>query len=312
MREPDLYSFQRYLSAKKSIDDRALNRRVWGVLAKNLPQTASGKPLRVLELGAGIGTMVERIIEWRLLEKFEYTALDNQNENTTIAIYRLSRWAITSGYSFDCQGNNIHLHKKKRSYNVQFITSELEHFLNHYGGKPYCDLLLANAFIDLIDIPLILPDLLRLLRPSGHFYFTINFDGETILEPPIDTEYDRMIIALYHRTMDERTIAGEKSGDSQTGRHLFHHLRQAGAEITAAGSSDWIVFPMDGRYPEDDSYFLHFIINTIHQALNNYQGLDQTVFTAWITKRHQQIELGKLIYIAHQIDFVGCPPQSPA
>ena len=70
---PDEYSFTRYLAAKKSVDDRALNEYTWQALARALPQ----KGMQVLEIGAGIGTMVERIIERRLFAAdVAYTAID--------------------------------------------------------------------------------------------------------------------------------------------------------------------------------------------------------------------------------------------
>jgi hypothetical protein len=50
---PQDYSFPRYLAAKKSVDDQALNRRVWKCLAGQLPKGNPSKPLRVLEIGAG-------------------------------------------------------------------------------------------------------------------------------------------------------------------------------------------------------------------------------------------------------------------
>jgi hypothetical protein len=64
----EAYSFIRYLEAKKSVDDRAINRHVWQVLSGSLPQTSPEKPLRIVEMGAGIGTMIERMIEWELLD----------------------------------------------------------------------------------------------------------------------------------------------------------------------------------------------------------------------------------------------------
>ena len=57
---PTTYSFTRYLAAKKSLDDRALNRHVWQCLGQALPEVASDRAVQVLEIGAGIGTMVER------------------------------------------------------------------------------------------------------------------------------------------------------------------------------------------------------------------------------------------------------------
>jgi hypothetical protein len=81
--------------------------------------------------------------------------------------------------------------------------------------------LIANAFLDLIDVPATLPALLSLLKPGGLFYFTITFDGATIIQPEIDSALDAQIEALYHETMDRRVIGGKPSGDSRTGRHFF-------------------------------------------------------------------------------------------
>jgi len=54
------YNFARYLSAKQAIDDAALNRSVLDELIAHLPNTSRSSPLKVLELGSGIRTMVER------------------------------------------------------------------------------------------------------------------------------------------------------------------------------------------------------------------------------------------------------------
>ncbi|MFN2277184.1 MAG: hypothetical protein ACK2UR_06180, partial [Candidatus Promineifilaceae bacterium] len=77
------YDFVRYLAAKKTIDDRALNKDVWQWLRQVLPQQPD-----ILEVGAGIGTMVERLIvgdvQWSA-----YTAIDNQPANIAAARSRL-------------------------------------------------------------------------------------------------------------------------------------------------------------------------------------------------------------------------------
>jgi hypothetical protein len=110
---------------------------------------------------------------------------------------------------------------------------------------------------------------------------------------------------LYHRTMDERLVDGRPSGDSRSGRRLFTHLADAGAQILAAGASDWVVFAGQSGYPADEAYFLHFILDTLHQALHAHPNLDPARFAAWLAARHAQVERGELVYIAHQIDFVG-------
>src|SRR5262245_59912277 len=54
---PITYSLLRYLAAKKSVDDRALNWRVWQRLVEALPRVTTEQPLHILEVGAGIGSM---------------------------------------------------------------------------------------------------------------------------------------------------------------------------------------------------------------------------------------------------------------
>jgi len=143
------------------------------------------------------------------------------------------------------------------------------------------------------------------LAPGGLFYFSLNFDGATIFEPPIDPDLDALVETLYHRTMDTRRHRGRPSGSSRTGRRLFRRLQEAGARLIAAGSSDWVVFPGPDGYPEDEAYLLHFIIDTISQALHGHPELPASRFQAWIDHRHRQIDAQELIYIAHQLDFLG-------
>lgn len=283
------YSFQHYLSAKRTVDDRALNWRVWQALSEQL-RTIDAHPLRVLEIGAGIGTMVERAQSWRLFDPVyhplvEYTAIDEQAENIDTAQQLLATLPDR--------------------FTLKLEQADLFDFVERTEEFAKYDLLIAHAFLDLVDIAQTLPLLRRLMREDGLLYFTINFDGVTSLQPEIDPAFDAQIEALYHRTMDERVIDGVPSGDSHSGRHMFNHLREAGVDILAAGSSDWVVFGGKGGYPADEAYFLHFIVNTMHGALAQHPELDQPRFAEWINLRHQQIDSGDLVYIAHQVDFLA-------
>ncbi len=308
---PTVYSFTRYLAAKKSVDDRALNRHVWQSLQHHLPDATPETPLRVLEVGAGIGTMIERMLEWDLLAHATYTAIDTQAENIDEIRHRLAQWAISHRFALADEGpHRFRLHRSGQSITVIPETIDLFDFIAREQHRHTWDLLVAHAFIDLVDVPTTLPHLLSLLKPESLFYFTLVFDGGTILQPEIDPSYDAYIERLYHETMDQRLRNNQPSGDSQTGRHLFDYIRAAGAMLLTAGSSDWVVFPHAAGYPAagypaDEAYFLHFIIHTIHTALAHHPDLIPHQFADWINQRHAQIESGELIYIAHQLDFVG-------
>ena len=54
MPQPDHYTAVRYLTSKASVDDDALNTRVYNALEQGIAAMGS-RDLRVIELGAGVG-----------------------------------------------------------------------------------------------------------------------------------------------------------------------------------------------------------------------------------------------------------------
>lgn len=297
-----MIDFPRYLTAKKTVDDRALNRFVWERLKTILSTQVYNQPLRILELGCGIGTMVERLIEWELAERVSYLGIDSQAENIRVAETRLKEWGQENGYQIGIGVHEMTVCRGKIVWQMRFQQADATNFHAETG---FYDLLIANAFLDLIDVPRSLPFFAQWLAPDGLFYFTINFDGETIFEPVFSDFFESKMIALYHQSMDVRLINGHPSGDSRTGRRLFAHLGTAGAQILAAGASDWVVYPGSGGYLADEAYFLYCILNFFESALKNHPELDQGEFEDWLAERRKQIERGELIYIAHQLDFLG-------
>lgn len=274
--------FIHYLAAKRTVDDRALNAHVYETLQAALPP----RPLDVLEVGAGTGAMLDRLAARGLLARGgRYTAVDADPANVAAGIARPGGPSLPIG--------------------VEWVAADVFDFAQRERGRRVWDLLVAHAFLDLVDAPRLLPELFALLRPGGLFYFTINFDGLTILEPPVDPGFDEQVIALYHQTMDERMADGRPAGDSRSGRHLLWQLPAAGAEILAAGASDWVVVPSRGGYAADEAAFLRAILGFFEQSLHGRPELDPARLMAWLARRRAQIEAGELIFIAHQIDVCG-------
>lgn len=301
---PASYPFTRYLAAKKPIDDRALNAGVWARLEAELRRSPRSRPLNVLEVGAGIGTMVERALERELFSgDVHYLLLDDQLINLTEARRRLPAWASRHGWSADWIDDHLEMSTDGQSITVEFVQADALAFAKQEVAS--FDLLIAHAFLDLVHLPTALPVLLSTLRPGGLFLFTLNFDGVTAFEPVIDLVLDAHIEALYHADMDARLIDGQCSGDSRSGRHLFEQCWAAGAEVLAGGGSDWVVFPVGDCYPGDEAFFLHAIINFIKEALREHPDLNKDVFVQWIDRRHAQVDAAELVYIAHQLDLVG-------
>jgi SAM-dependent methyltransferase len=259
-------------------------------------------------VGAGIGTMLHRLLEWNILHHAHYTATDVDAPNVGMLPDYLAEWAHRHNVQTNrpspsrsiLKGDHIHV-------TVEWECIDLFDFAAQQP-MPW-DLLLAHALLDLVDLPRALEALLSLLRPDGLFYFTLNFDGITILEPSLDPSLDAHIVELYHGTMD-RTSAGTVSrAGSRAGRQLLTYLHSTGASILEAGASDWIIYPRATGYTDDEAYFLHYIIHTIETALRGHSDLDAVRFDRWVKERHEQVTKGELIYIAHQVDVLGRPPR---
>ncbi len=228
----------RYLSAKQTVDDRALNRGVMDRLRQEIQ--AIDRPLRVVEIGAGIGTMAARLCDWQVLRRADYRLVDVDPELLAAGRVWLRTWGEGRGHAVVTDGDALRIHGPDVDLRVSFQTAELGALLARPSGEP-ADLLVANAFLDLVEVPAVLPGLFDLIVAGGLYLFTINFDGETIFQP--EHPDDPMLMQAYHRCMDERVRFGRPAGESKAGRHLFGHLRAAGASVLAAGASDWVVHP---------------------------------------------------------------------
>ena len=269
------YSFIRYLEAKQTVDDRALNRRVWQTFWESLPGSSRQHPLEMLELGAGTGAMTKRIIDSGKISTLIYTAIDDQPENVEYLQNQSAEWLAKRPF--------IHLLTE---------VDKAENFVAKKSGGQFFDAILAHAFLDLTDLDAFLPQLLELLPDGGIGYFTINFDGDTIFQPSHPA--DDAVLAAYHRSMR----------DPHSGRRLLHKLIELGGEVLAAGSSDWVVYPSNKTYAADEGYFLHHILSFFENSLSNRDDVDQELLSEWLEARHAQVEAGELIYIAHQLDIV--------
>lgn len=303
------YSFPRYLNAKRTVDDRALNRLVLEALEGKAKKIQAKSRMRVLEIGMGTASMLQRLVEWGMFRNVDYVGIDSSVENVAAARKGIGEWANRWGLSMAEDQGIIQLAGLGCDLTVQLDGIDLFDFLGELKLEDGYDLLIANAFLDLIDASRVLPRLASQLKPGGLAYFSINFDGVSIFEPVIDAELDALILGLYHRSMDERRVAGHLSGSSQTGRRLFHWLAEAGYEILSAGPSDWIIYPSAHAYPADEAYFLHHILHFIEQTLSGHPQLNSGKLSEWIQTRRGQIDGGKLVFIAHQVDFLAKAPQ---
>ncbi len=288
------YSFPRYLLAKQTIDDRSLNRHVLEALRVALPQ---GR-IRLIEVGAGMGTMLARLISWGLITQADYVHEDALVENIEFVAEWIPQWAERAGLQVEHpSSDSLRLVDGTHDIHVTLVAQDVFDFIQR--RLPPADVLIASAFLDLLPMPESLAKLLTLTKDLA--WLTVNFDGVTSFEPAIDPELDARIERLYHRTMDTRPTGG----DSRSGRHLLGALQGAGARVLAAGPSDWVVHASDGQYPADEAYFLHFILHFFEEALADDPDLDRADLDRWLRMRRAQVDRGDLMYVAHQLDYLA-------
>lgn len=253
--------------------------------------------------------MVERLLSGDVLTHATYTAIDMAPDLVAEARRRLPQLADEQGFQVheNCHGQLI-MRRAGQHITIETEAIYIERFMAREHGRRVWDLLIGQAFLDCIDVPMTLPALCYLVSPGGLLYFPITFDGGTIFQPEGDVAFDEAVEACYHQMMDQRVLDGKRSGDSCAGRHLLTHLRMAGVEVLAAGSSDWVVFAGTNGYHADEAYFLHYIIHTIGTALTGHPQLDAERLSKWVAHRHAQIEQSTLVYVAHQLDLLGRMP----
>ena len=185
--------YARYLAAKTTVDDRALNRPVLAELRRLIP---AGAP-RVLEVGAGLGTMVARLMDWGVVGTGEYILLDADRQLLDDSRRWLCDWAATRGPRSDLLPDGLQV----ADLRVRLVHAELGRYLEAAQEAP-ADVLIANAVLDLVDVPAILPWIAAVAGPRRGLlvHDHLRRRAASSCRPPHDDQVD----AGYHRDMDER------------------------------------------------------------------------------------------------------------
>ena len=291
-----------YLAAKKSIDDRALNRDVWTALCQALPQTTGAEPANIVEIGAGIGTMLTRMVDWGLLTGPATCLLtDCDAGNLRLARRYLADWADERGHALHWADNERgRLCAAQAEIALILEAVRAEEMARRTETRGTFHLLIAHAVLDLINLPAVLPGLLSQLTDNGLAYCTCNFDGTTLFLPEYPGGDEQEILHRYHASMEARL-----TGASRTGRRLLGMLQGPGLELLAAGSSDWLIHPRNLTYSADEASFLHALITTVDQELAGKSGPPPSGLAAWASTRHRQVETGTLTFLARNLDFLA-------
>jgi len=295
----------RYLEAKRTVDERALSRRIRAALRSELPAAP-----RVLEAGCGTGATVPRLLDWGV-DAGRYLGVDR--DERVVAHARDARVA-----ELRSAGRDVERTPRGGRVGECSFAFEVGDALDVFGsGDPFAegddsraiapdrdahgadgaDLLVAQAFLDLVPPAAAVEAFEAALRPGGLAYFPITFDGGSVFQPSHPD--DRAVERAYHAAID-----GTQGRDSRAGRHLMDLLRRRKGTLLAIDGSDWVVRPRDGSYPADERYFLATILGFVADALRA-SAVDAD---DWLAARREQLAAGELTYVAHQYDLLYRTP----
>lgn len=293
----------RYLDAKASVDDRALNRRVADRLRTALPDA----PV-VFDAGCGTGVTLPRLREWGV-EPGGYRGVDTDPGVVAAACERHAG----DGVAFET-GDAVAAARAVAD------------------GSFDPDLAVAGSFLDLVPVGDAVDALAAAVAPGGLVYAPFTFDGRTSFAPTHPA--DDLVERVYHETID-----AQPGRDTRAGRAVIDHCRRADGRLLAVGASDWVVRPVDGEYPDDEAYFLSCILDFVADALfeDGAEGTDTATDGAdapfegdddgpdptaragaavadtdhtvadlwdWLRTRRRQAAAGDLVYTAGQFDVL--------
>ena len=170
--------YARYLAAKTSVDDRALNGHVLAELRRLMP---AGAP-RVLEVGAGLGTMVARLMDWGVVGTGEYTLLDADRPLLDDSRRWLRDWAAARGLRSELLPDGLQVGDLR----VRLVHAELgSHLEAAHGAR--ADVLIANAVLDLWTCQPSFPDCCGCLCPAAPTGSRSTTTGRASSRPAIST-----------------------------------------------------------------------------------------------------------------------------
>jgi SAM-dependent methyltransferase len=300
--------FERYLAAKATVDDRALDRRVLGRVRADL--RARSTP-RFLEAGAGTAAFLRRLLGWEAVPDCTYVAVDTDPDLLATARDLTLDHAREAGFEASAVDPGPKETDVDRSLDRAEATTVAALRLRGparidvrlVAGDAVAvaetgewDWLVAQAFVDLLTEDAV-GRLVSGVRRGGGVYFPITFDGGTAFVP--DHPADAPVLDAYHATMADPP---DRLG-ATAGRRLLALLPEHGVDLDAVGGSDWVVAPHDGAYPADEDYFLEVVVDTVADAVRG-RVASETV-EPWLDARQRERAERQLWFVARNLDLYG-------
>ena len=300
---PMSVDFQAYLDAKFPLDERSLNRDVRALFEALLGERAAA---RLLDIGAGTGASLDRLLALPGPARLEVTFVDRDGELLDLARRRAEPKLAAAGFAVGADREPLQARRATQTLTLAYRAADLGDYRPAATG--HWDGIIAHALMDLLPPGRMARRMRDWLKPGGLVYATLNYDGGTVLFPGFhDAGFEDAVLAHYDASM-ARQLDGEACGGAQSGRRLHAALLAAGFELLAYGSSDWNITPCRGAYRDDDARCLRALLDMIHDEAQRSGRFDAGTLDAWWQLRREQIDGRQLGLIIHQLDLLARKP----
>ena len=297
-------SIRDYLEARVSTDSEGINHRIFAQLSSYVRKIE--RPV-ILDLGAGTGAMIRRIVSSAELANPVFYGLDANRDLLEEARRQIALLLEEMGFSVKGGDQLILAAKDKRSVEVHLMAGDLlDEKLQASLEKLSFAGVTTHAFMDLVPIDSTVAIVARLLEKGGFFYSTINYHGTTELLPLFeDRSFEEGLLSTYNRSMDERRLGSRPEGGSRTGALLYGAVAGHDFKITGFGSSDWSIFPWNESYTPAEETFLNSLLLTIYEEGLRHPNIDSYALAAWYAARSDSVERKGLSLLTHHTDLLA-------
>ncbi len=271
-------SFTDFLEAKRAADERSRDHKTFELFLHYLRSTPKAS---VLDAGTGTGAMARRLVAALPDADCEVIGLDTDCEAIAVADsvskeYDQRRLSFACHSLFDAQTDGL-------VSTVSAVT--------------------AHSFVDEFPPAALLQAFRRLLGGQGMVYTSLTYNGRTEFFPQSqDEEYENRMLALYDRSMDERTFEGKPIAGSRGASRFLAAAEQEGFGIVSFGGSDWCIQPRSGEYRRGDAVLLEGMVDFVANESLRHDGMDAERTEAWRTERKTQIREQRLRLLVHHVD----------
>lgn len=286
-REAHTFDYPRYLKALEPVSARAQSDMLYEQFldALGAHQAVAGRPIRILEIGAGRGTQMQRICA-DAKERgipFQYEALEPNDANRAV----VSR--VASAYS--AEGSAITVHP-----------NAFRSFAASLSARQY-DAVVARSVLDLMPLPNALSCLHDITHDSWMLYAPLTFGMVTHLAPGLPSQLsdaEHKITNIYHNSILEKTSL-------EKGDLVSHKIATWGNEqgaSVAMKASDWVINPSEEQYKNDEAYALASILGFMYDEAERAGTVGHKRLDAWWNARTRMLRRKRLIYTANQFDLL--------